>query len=301
MADLADVVKSLKAVDDTLKEPVKKSASDIEREQEAARDAKDSKQIQQDILATLKAGVGGAVQADKKQGGLIAGLLGGIGAGIGSIGKAVSSIGPKFILGMGSIALGIGAFLLGLGGAAKIAELAGFDGKSLKALVENTIGAFSGTYLIVLAAVMGAAMGLEKTKTTKVGVILGMGAIGAGIGAFILALGGAGKIAELAGFDGAALNTLIKNVFGAFSGTDLVVMASIIGAAIGLEKFKVSKVGVMLGMGAIGGGVAAFILGILAAEGFAKLGDLIALDGSSLATLMTNVFGAFGGVDSKAL
>ena len=98
MADFKDVVKSLKTIDDTLKEPVKKSASDIEREQEAARDAKDSKQIQQDILATLIAGVGGAVQADKKQGGLIAGLLGGIGAGIGSIGKAVSKIGPKFVI-----------------------------------------------------------------------------------------------------------------------------------------------------------------------------------------------------------
>tara|TARA_B100001250_G_scaffold96315_1_gene80588 strand:- start:67 stop:2913 length:2847 start_codon:yes stop_codon:yes gene_type:complete len=375
MANLKDVVESLKTIDTTLKKPVKKDSSDIEREQEAARDAKESKKIQQDILATLKAGVGGAVQSDKKQGGLIAGLLGGIGAGIGSIGKAVSKIGPSFIIGMGSIAAGIGAFMLALGGAGKIAELAGFDGKSLKALVENTIGAFSGTDLVVLAAVMGAAIGLEKTKTTKAGVILGMGsigagigafilalggagkiaelagfdgkmlntlvtnifgafsgtdlvvmasiiaaavglektkttkagvvlgmtAIGAGVGAFILALGGAGKIAELAGFDGKMLNTLIKNVFGAFSGTDLVVMASIIGAAIGLEKFKVSKVGVMLGMGAIGGGVAAFILGILAAEGFAKLGDLIALDGKNLATLMTNVFGAFGGVDSKAL
>jgi hypothetical protein len=31
MADLSDVVKSLKTVDDTLKEPAKKSASDVER------------------------------------------------------------------------------------------------------------------------------------------------------------------------------------------------------------------------------------------------------------------------------
>ena len=78
-------------------------------------------------------------------------------------------------------------------------------------------------------------------------------------------------------------------------------MASIIAAAVGLEVTKTSKTGVMLGMGAIGGGIAAFILGILAAEGFASLGALIALDGKSLAELMKNVFGAFGGVDSKVL
>ena len=39
-------------------------------------------------------------------------------------------------------------------------------------------------------------------------------------------------------------------------------MASIIGAAIGLEKFKVSKAGVMLGMGAIGAGIAALGAGV---------------------------------------
>ena len=238
MANLKDVVESLKTIDTTLKKPVKKDSSDIEREQEAGRDAKESKQIQKDILATLKAGVGGAVQADKKQGGLIAGLLGGIGAGIGSIGKAVSSIGPKFIVGMGSIALGIGAFMLGLGGAGKIAELAGFDGKNLKNLVENTIGAFGATDLIVLAAVFGAAMLLEKKKTSKAGIILGMGAIGVGIGTFLLALGGAGKIAELSGFDGKNLKTLVENTIGAFGATDLVVLAAIMGAAMGIEKVK---------------------------------------------------------------
>ena len=190
MADktLNDVVKSLTSINTTLKKPAKSSAGDVEAAQEAARDAKESKQIQKDILATLKAGVGGAVQADKKQGGLIAGLLGGIGAGIGSIGKAVSSIGPKFILGMGSIALGIGAFMLGLGGAGKIAELAGFDGKALKTLVKNTFGAFDGTSLITLGLVIAAAVGLELTKVSKLGVITGMGAIGGGIAAFTIGI-----------------------------------------------------------------------------------------------------------------
>ena len=82
MADFSEVVKQLQGVNEKLKEPVQ-SAADVERANEARREAADSKKIQQDILATLKAGVGGAAQADKKSGGLIAGLLGGLGAGIG--------------------------------------------------------------------------------------------------------------------------------------------------------------------------------------------------------------------------
>ena len=295
MADLSDVVKSLKTVDDTLKEPAKKSASDVERENEAARDAKASKEIQQDILATLKAGVGGAAQADKKSGGLIAGLLGGIGAGIGSIGKAVSKIGPKFIVGMASIAAGIGAFMLALGGIGKIAELAGIDGDGLKNLVGSTIGAFGATDLIVLAAVFAAAMVLQTKGVSEKGIILGMGAIGFGIGAFILSLGGAGAIGKLAGFDGKALKELIGGTIGAFSGTDMLVLGSVFAAAMVIDTSKATKAGVVLGMGAIGAGVAAFTLGIVLADGFAGLGALIGLNGGDLKTLIGNFFGAFTG------
>ena len=229
MADktLNDVVKSLKSIDTTLKKPAVQTASDKEASEEAARDAKESKQIQKDILATLRGAHGAASGADKKKGGLIAGLLGGIGAGLGTIAKGIAKIGPKFVLGMGSLAAGIVAFMVGLGGGAKIAQLIGIDGESLKTLVSNT--------------------------------------------------------------------------FGAFSGTDLIAMGAVIGAAMLMDKAKVSKVGVALGMGAIGIGIASFTLGILAAEGFAKIGDLIALDGSSLNKLMTNVFGAFEGIEVKDL
>ena len=295
---LKDVVSSLKTINTTLNQPVKKSAADIEREQEAARDAKESKKIQQDILSTLQSAHGSAAAADKKQGGLIAGLLGGIGAGLGGIAKGISKITPAFVIGMGSLAGGIGAFMLALGGAGKIAELAGFDGKNLRALVENTIGAFSGTDLVFLGAVVGAAMLMSKKKVSKVGVVLGMGAIGAGIGAFILALGGAGKIAELAGFDGKQLNTLVTNIFGAFSGTDLIIMGGILAAAVGLEKSKTTKAGVIFGMGAIGAGIGTFLLAL---GGAGKVGELAGFDGKALNTLVTNIFGAFSGTDLVVL
>ena len=295
---LKDVVSSLKIINTTLNQPVKKSAADIEREQEATREAKESRRIQQGILDTLQSAHGSAAAADKKQGGLIAGLLGGIGSGLGGIAKGISKITPAFVIGMGSLAGGIGAFMLALGGAGKIAELAGFDGKNLRALVENTIGAFSGTDLVFLGAVVGAAMLMTKKKISKWGVVSGMTAIGAGIGAFILALGGAGKIAELAGFDGKMLNTLVTNIFGAFSGTDLIIMGGILAAAVGLEKSKTTKAGVIFGMGAIGAGIGTFLLAL---GGAGKVGELAGFDGKALNTLVTNIFGAFSGTDLVVL
>ena len=296
MADLSDVVKSLKTVDDTLKEPAKKSASDVERENEAARDAKASKEIQQDILATLKAGVGGATQANKKQGGLISGLLGGLGAGIGAIGKAVSKIGPKFVLGMASLGLGIVAFMVGLGGGATIAQYAGLDGEGLKTLVGNTFGAFSGTDLVAVGAIIVAAMGLEKAKVSKMGVILGMGAIGAGIAAFtlgILLADGFSSLGALIGLDGSSLNKLLTNVFGAFKGVSIAVLGTMLIAAgaIGIGG-AAGAAAAILGMGTLGAGIAAFTIGLKAADFIASLGGG---DGSSLKKLLINVGEAIGG------
>ena len=306
MASLAAINKTLIEQNKLVKISIDGTATEKAKQ---AEERAERKTYDSEVLGTLKSihsalgggGGGGLAGADKKTGGWMAGLMSGLGGLAKGIFKTISSIGMGFVKGMGSLALGIGAFMLGLGGAGKIAELAGFDGDGLRNLVGNTFGAFRGMDLVAMAAVIAAAMLLDKAGTSKKGVILGMGAIGAGVSAFILTLGGAGAIAELAGFDGKMLNTLITNVFGAFSGTDLVIMGSILGAAIGLEKFKITKKGVILGMGAIGAGVAAFILGILAAEGFASLGALVALDGTNLSTLMTNVFGAFGGIDAKAL
>ena len=94
MANLKDVVKSLKTIDDTLKKPAKMDASDVENQREATREAKRSREIQEGILATLKGAHGAAAASDKKSGGLIAGLLGGIGAGLGAIAKGISKITP---------------------------------------------------------------------------------------------------------------------------------------------------------------------------------------------------------------
>jgi len=296
--NLVDVVASLKKIDNTLKQSAKKgkgAAAEAEAASEAARDAKASVQIQKDILATLKAGVGGATQADKKQGGLISGLLGGLGAGIGAIGKAVSKIGPKFVLGMASLGLGIVAFMVGLGGGAAIAQYAGLDGDGLKTLVGNTFGAFSGTDLIAVGAIIGAAMGLEKFKISKVGVILGMGAIGAGIAAFtlgILLADGFSSIGALLELDGSSLKKLIGNFFGAFEQVGIPGLVTLLTAGALAGAIPGGEIAVVKGMTAIGAGIAGFVIGLKVADFIASLGGG---DGSSLKKLLINVGGAIGG------
>ena len=163
MADktLNDVVDSLKSVEDAVKDPPK-SAADVEAATEKARADAEQKGIFQGIYNTLQKGFGAATTADKKQGGLIAGLLGGIGAGLGTIAKGIAKIGPKFVLGMGSLALGIGAFMLGLGGAGKIAEFIGVDGSSINTLVSNVFGAFTGVDLVAMGALIAAGIVVGK-------------------------------------------------------------------------------------------------------------------------------------------
>ena len=73
---LKDVNDTLKKVNKNLEDPVQ-SVADKEAANEKARSDKDLKSIFQGIFDTLKGGFGAATLKDKKQGGLIAGLLGG--------------------------------------------------------------------------------------------------------------------------------------------------------------------------------------------------------------------------------
>ena len=114
MAELSDVVKSIQSLEDTVKNPPK-TAAQAEAAAEKARADAEQKAIFQGILDTLKGGFGAATMADKKQGGLIAGLLGGIGAGLGGIGKAVGSLGKGFGVGLAALGAGIAAFAIALG------------------------------------------------------------------------------------------------------------------------------------------------------------------------------------------
>ena len=86
---ITDVSADLKAVKEAIEKPAATSAADVEAANEKARSDAANKSIFQGIYDTLQKGFGAATGGDKKQGGLIAGLLGGVGAGLGGIGKAV--------------------------------------------------------------------------------------------------------------------------------------------------------------------------------------------------------------------
>jgi len=381
---LTDVSAGLKSVEDAIKNPPK-SAADVEAATEKARSDAANKSIFQGIYDTLQKGFGAATGKDKKQGGLIAGLLGGVGAGLGGIGKAVGSLGMGFAKGMIGLGAGIGGFAIALGGAAMILSLMGTDGSALTSIITNFFDAFTPENAAKMGVIVVVAGLLSALKVSGTRMAAMMTAIGAGIAGFaggILlgsALAGYGLTA-MGGLDGAGLANLLNSFFGAMTeesaaGVGLLVtlaggaaalkvggirMATImtgigagiagfaggilIGSAIagyglaalgGLDttsltsllhgffasftpeiaagvgvivtlaglaaKLKITPLQMAGGMSAIGAGIAGFSVGILLADGAAKLGAMAKLDGSSLKTLITNFMGAFDGVGLIAL
>ena len=383
---LTDVSAGLKAVQDAIEKPAATSAADVEAATEKARSDAANKSIFQGIYDTLQKGFGAATGADKKQGGLIAGLLGGIGAGLGGIGKAVGSLGMGFAKGMIGLGAGIGGFAIALGGAAMILSLMGTDGSALTSIITNFFDAFTPENAAKMGVIVVVAGLLSALKVCREPVWHGMmTAMGAGIAGFaggILlgsALAGYG-LAAMAGLDGTGLANLLNSFFGAMTeesaaGVGLLVtlaggaaalkvggirMATImsgIGAGIagfaggiligstiagyglaalgGLDttslttllhgffsaftpeiaagvgvivtlaavaaKLNISGLQMAAGMTGIGAGIAGFSLGILLADGAAKLGQMASLDGSSLKTLIANFMGAFDGIGIVAL
>ena len=88
----------------------------------------------------------------------------------------------------------------------------------------------------------------------------------------------------------------MANFFGAFSQarlTGVAVLGAILAAGAGMAASSISPLKIVGGMSAVGAGLAGFFLGILAAEGFAKMGTAAGLDGSNLKTLINNFVGAF--------
>jgi hypothetical protein len=309
---------SLTAINKTLIEQNKLVKTSIEgtatEKAKQAEERAERKTYDTEVLSTLKAihgamggsAGGGLAGADKKTGGWMAGLMRGLGNLAGGIFKMISKIGVGFIKGMGSLGAGIGAFFLAIGGASLIAKYAGVDGEALKTLIQNFFGAFSGTDMVALAALVVGGIIVGKIKGGEQAVMRGMGAIGIGIAAFmggILLADGLAKLGSMVKLDGSSLATLITNFTAAFTGTDGAGIAALgvliaAGAVLGITG---GTGPVIAGMAAIGAGIAAFAGGLLLADAFAKLGKMAGLDGSSINTLITNFTSAFTGTDGAGI
>lgn len=169
-----------------------------------------------------------AFTADPTSLAVLGGLLG-TGAVAGLFGpSAVGQMG----IGMGAIGLGIGAFFGGLGAGDAALKWMDVDGEKLTKVMKNVaegIKAFTSdpASLTTLGVLLGTGVLFGATGMAGPAAI-GMGAVGAGIGAFIAGLAGVTQLASWMGADGSGLKTILKNVseglapFGELKDLDLV-------------------------------------------------------------------------------
>ena len=195
----------------------------------------------------------------------------------------------KIALGMTAIGAGITGFFAGLALGDAAMSFLGTDFTALPAAIEsfgNAIGNLSDQALIALGALLGAG-GLIGTIGSPAKVALGMGAVGAGIAAFLMAFSAADFVAANVG-TGESLVTLMTNFSAAISALDTTALTAIsvllgAGALFGATGMAGPAA---LGMGLIGAGIAAFFL---AFDGLAKVGNVIGVDGSSTKELIGNM------------
>ena len=178
-------------------------------------------------------------------------LLGGAAAGGALFGPSAV---PGALVGMGAMGLGIGAFFAGLATADAAANYMKVDGNKLKSIMKNLaegLSAFDNQSLVVLGGLLGtgALFGAVAGPAAIAGATIGMGAIGAGIGAFFGGLGIADWALDKLGANGSGLRDIMINL-----ADGLVAFAP-------LASFDAVAVGA--GLAAIGGGLVAFFGGTL--------------------------------------
>ena len=143
------------------------------------------------------------------------GSLLGAGALFGAVSGAIAG---KASVGMGAIGLGIGAFFAGLGAGDAGLSWMNVDGSKLKDMMKNLsegLSSFDVSQLKVLGSLLaaGGIFGAIPGGLPLLGkAAVGLGLVGAGIGAFFLGIGGTTKLGELAGVDGSSTKNLMTNL-----------------------------------------------------------------------------------------
>ena len=219
--------------------------------------------------------------------------LGGI-ISAGGIAAILSRNPASFAIGIGAIGAGIAAFFVGLGaGDAALTWLgADFSGiaKATKGFSDavGNLDAKSGATLLALFGA-GAILGKITTAKQKASFIMGMGAMGVGITAFLAPFALVDGITALgANFTG--IQKAVKGFADSISYLDQDSMTALgalmaAGGIVGMVTNPVQKAKFVLGMGAIGAGISAFF------AGFAGIGDLagaIGVDGSGAVPIIKN-------------
>ncbi len=211
--------------------------------------------------------------------------------------------------------VGVAAGIVGFVGGILIGEavagfgmklISGVDGSGLGVVMNNFFGAMTAEAQAGLGIVVTIAGLLAAFKVDPKVFAKAMAGVGAGIVGFSVGILMGDAIAKfgmeaLGGIDGSSLATLMTNFFGAMTpeiATGLGIVVTIGGL---IAKFKVPAAQMVIGMSALGAGIAGFSIGILLADGAAKLGAMAGLDGKSLKKLMGNFLGIFEGVGTAGL
>ena len=290
---LNDVIEQLKVNNETtvdidkgiagLENQFGKFFADLKRQKlEESREAKADKQT---------AGIAPLQTSDSSSSSGGRGLFGSLKGlkGIGAVLAAVLPFAAKNIgIGIGAAGVGIAAFFTGLAGAeAIIRNFVGQDaGKGLKELLINLsegLGAFSKKSFVALGTVLAAGI-IFPGKTTK-----GLGAVGIGLGAFLLGLAGSDKLMQMMdGDQGANLKALLVNFAAGLEAFDIktfTMLGTLLGAG---AIFGVTGLAgpAAIGIGAIGVGIGAFLVAL---GGITKLGSVLGVDGSAFKVLIGNI------------
>jgi hypothetical protein len=220
----------------------------------------------------------------------------------------------KATIGMGAIGLGIGAFFAGLAAGDAAASWMNTDGTALKNMMTNVGEGLANlakdpAALASVGALLGAgAAGGALFGPSRIGKAgIGMGAIGLGVGAFFAGLAAGDAAATWLSADGTALKNIMKNLaegLGAFSDGQLTGLSALLGVGgiFGAVPGGLALAGgAAIGMGVIGAGLGAFMVGIASVG---SVGEFVGIDGTALKNVMTNTaegLKAFNDLDGSNL
>lgn len=221
-------------------------------------------------------------------------------------------------VGLAALGVGIGGFFAGLAlGGAAVSKLGGTEGvKTMLVSLAEGLQAFDSDSFIRFSALLGtgALFGAMTGLKTKGGAMLGMGAIGTGIGLFFSGLSIGGALGDMIG-NSAGIKEMMVNFAEGLAAFDpgtlsefntLLAVGGIFGAVAGAVGPAGAAVagGATIGMGLIGTGIGLFLSGIAVGD---KLIELItggSEPGSGIKSLLTNIsdgLKSFSGTDSSAL
>lgn len=200
--------------------------------------------------------------------------------------------------GMAAFGAGISGFFAGFGlGDFALSKFSGsYDA------IKNSVVAFGdilnildGEAEIKIGALLasGGLIGKFVGFGTQTKMVAGMGAIGAGISAFILGFAGISAVGGVLGVNGKNMKKLLTN-FGEGIGAlkkehfaGIATMMGVAGIAALFPAVGAAVTGVAAGlMGVLGAGIGAFILGF---AGITALGGVLGINGSHSKVLMTNI------------